>query len=68
MPYKTNILCHILSPFLVENTPPGMNPRKGVYLFKDIKRIFEFHNLGQIKFPEVYILKKCKKIYLDIEL
>ncbi|XP_028394066.1 glutathione S-transferase kappa 1-like [Dendronephthya gigantea] len=41
-----------------ENTPPGMNPRKGAYLFKDVKRIFEFHNLGHIKFPEdpAYVL------------
>ncbi|CAB3991446.1 glutathione S-transferase kappa 1 [Paramuricea clavata] len=35
-----------------DNTPPGLNPTKGMHLVKDVKRSFEFHKLGPVKFPE----------------
>ena len=39
--------------FLLDNTPPGLNPIKGLYLVKDLKRTFEFYKIGPIKFQEV---------------
>ena len=39
--------------FLLDNTPPGLNPTKGLYLVKDVKRTFDFYKIGPIKFPEV---------------